>query len=122
LVVGDGVLRKEIVGGTPFFFLGSCSADLPIFLKVFVSKVFFSSHGSLSSLETAEFEASDASAAIAADARAPNGSLMISVGVMYILSDGAITFEVFLRSNRSSFFSFCIPPSAPVFKESIADQ
>jgi hypothetical protein len=76
-------------------------------------------------LEAAVLEASDASAAIAADARAPNGSLMTSLGVMYnLLSEGAITSDFRLRSDDTpSFFSFCILPSFPPgFKESIADQ
>jgi hypothetical protein len=44
------------------------------------------------SLEVSDIEASDASAAIAAEASAPNGSFITSFGVIYITSaEGAIS-------------------------------
>lgn len=80
---GDGVLRKEIVGGTPSFVTGFTSVFFSSSLCLLATLTgFFRVAFSCSSLEESELDASDASAAIAAEASAPNGSLIISFDVM----------------------------------------
>ena len=101
----DG-LHIVIVGGILNFAADPPSTSLSIFsvlrevfavpFSVGVSMLFFRSFFftelfNATSFEVSEQEASDASAASAADARAPKGSLITSLGVMYITADGAIS-------------------------------
>ena len=94
-------LQMVIVGGILNFIGDPSSASLSflsVLREVFavpfsvaastglLKPFFFDGHFFATSLDVSDKEASDASAASAAEARAPSGSFITSLGVMYIRS------------------------------------
>jgi hypothetical protein len=115
-VVGEGDRRNDIVGGkyedTTWFGLLGASSGLVFatsyccFFEVEGSDFSVRGDASLSPLDASEHDASDASAAMAAEARAPSGSSITDLEVSRRLSDGAIALFVSSVAFAVSEISF----------------